>query len=174
MRAFASRVVPVPGMGDSISEGVVEEFVKAAGEFVEADEIVARIETDKVTVDITSPVAGVIKSYFAGEGDTVEVGADFYELDTDAAAGSAAPATPAAPQAAAEAPKAAPAATPAPVAAAPPKAAPTGPPKPAPPAPKTPSVTAKKAPTGITGSRTETRVPMNRMRIRIADRLKEA
>lgn len=174
MRAFASRVVPVPGMGDSISEGVVEEFVKAAGEFVEADEIVARIETDKVTVDITSPVAGVIKSYFAAEGDTVEVGADFYELDTDGAAGSAAPATPAAPKAAEpEAPKAAPA-TPAPVAAAPPKAAPSGPPKPAPAAPKTPSVTAKKAPTEINGTRTETRVPMNRMRIRIADRLKEA
>lgn len=114
MRAFASRVVPVPGMGDSISEGVVEEFVKAAGEFVEADEIVARIETDKVTVDITSPVAGVIKSYFAGEGDTVEVGADFYELDTDATSGAAAPATPAAPKAAEpEAPKVAPAATPA-------------------------------------------------------------
>jgi len=173
MRAFASRVVPVPGMGDSISEGVVEEFVKGAGEFVEADEIVARIETDKVTVDITSPVAGVIKSYFAAEGDTVEVGADFYELDTDAAAGSAAPAAPAAPKAAEpEAPKAAPVATPAPVAAAP--KAPSGPPKPAPAAPKTPSVTAKKAPTEIKGSRTETRVPMNRMRIRIADRLKEA
>jgi len=75
-------------------------FSTAAGEFVEADEIVARIETDKVTVDITSPVAGVIKSYFAAEGDTVEVGADFYELDTDAAAGSAAPAAPAAPKAA--------------------------------------------------------------------------
>lgn len=147
-------------------------FSTAAGEFVEADEIVARIETDKVTVDITSPVAGVIKSYFAAEGDTVEVGADFYELDTDAAAGSAAPAAPAAPQAAPEAPKAAPVATPAPVAAAP--KAPSGPPKPAPAAPKTPSVTAKKAPTGITGTRTETRVPMNRMRIRIADRLKEA
>jgi len=147
-------------------------FSTGAGEFVEADEIVARIETDKVTVDITSPVAGVIKSYFAAEGDTVEVGADFYELDTDATGGSA-PAAPAAPKAAeAEAPKAAPAATP--VAAAPPKAAPTGPPKPAPAAPKTPSVTAKKAPTGITGTRTETRVPMNRMRIRIADRLKDA
>lgn len=149
-------------------------FSTAAGEFVEADEIVARIETDKVTVDITAPVAGVIKSYFAAEGDTVEVGADFYELDTDATGGSAAPATPAAPKAAAaEAPKAAPvAATAAPVA--PPKAAPTGPPKPAPAAPKTPSTTAKKAPTEIKGTRTETRVPMNRMRIRIADRLKDA
>lgn len=149
-------------------------FSTGAGEFVEADEIVARIETDKVTVDITSPVAGVIKSYFAAEGDTVEVGADFYELE-EGGAGSAAPATPAAPKAAEpEAPKAAPA-TPAPVAAAaPPRAAPSGPPKPAPAAPKTPSVTAKKAPTEINGTRTETRVPMNRMRIRIADRLKEA
>lgn len=115
MRAFASRVVPVPGMGDSISEGVVEEFVKGPGEFVEADEIIARIETDKVTVDITSPDAGVIKGYFAAEGDTVAVGADFFELDTDAKAGAAAPAAPAAPKAApAEAPKATPASTPAP------------------------------------------------------------
>lgn len=81
-------------------------FSTGAGEFVEADEIVARIETDKVTVDITSPVAGVIKSYFAAEGDTVEVGADFYELDTDGTAGSGAPAAPAAPKAAEpEAPK---------------------------------------------------------------------
>lgn len=80
-------------------------FSTGAGEFVEADEIVARIETDKVTVDITSPVAGVIKSYFAAEGDTVEVGADFYELE-EGGAGSAAPATPAAPKAAEpEAPK---------------------------------------------------------------------
>jgi 2-oxoglutarate dehydrogenase E2 component (dihydrolipoamide succinyltransferase) len=76
------------------------------GEFVEADEIIARIETDKVTVDITSPDAGVIKGYFAAEGDTVAVGADFFELDTDAKAGAAAPAAPAAPKAApAEAPK---------------------------------------------------------------------
>ena len=78
-------------MGDSISEGVIEEFVKQAGEFVEADEIIARIETDKVTVDIPAPEAGVIQEYFAGEGDTVEVGADFYVLDTDATAGSAPP-----------------------------------------------------------------------------------
>lgn len=59
-RSFATEVIQVPGMGDSISEGVVEEFVKGPGEFVEADEIIARIETDKVTVDITAPVAGVI------------------------------------------------------------------------------------------------------------------
>jgi 2-oxoglutarate dehydrogenase E2 component (dihydrolipoamide succinyltransferase) len=48
-------------MGDSISEGVVETLVKKPGDFVQADEIIARIETDKVTVDIPAPVAGVIK-----------------------------------------------------------------------------------------------------------------
>ena len=69
------------------------------GDFVNADEIVARIETDKVTVDITAPKSGVIKEYLADVGDTVDVGADFYVLDTDATAGSAAPAQPATPAA---------------------------------------------------------------------------
>lgn len=66
------------------------------GDFVLADEIIARIETDKVTVDITSPESGVIKQYFSAEGDTVDVGADFFEIDTDAVApaASAAPTTP--------------------------------------------------------------------------------
>lgn len=47
-----------------------------------------------MTVDIQSPKAGVIKQYFADVGDTVEVGANFYEIDTDAKAGSGAAATP--------------------------------------------------------------------------------
>jgi 2-oxoglutarate dehydrogenase E2 component (dihydrolipoamide succinyltransferase) len=61
VRGFATRVVKVPTMGDSISNGVVEEFVKKPGDYVEADEIIAKIETDKVTVDIPAPVSGVIK-----------------------------------------------------------------------------------------------------------------
>ena len=56
------------------------------GEFVEADEVVARIETDKVTVDILSSHAGVITKFFAEEGDVVEVGGQFLEIDTDAKA----------------------------------------------------------------------------------------
>jgi len=83
VRYFGVETIPVPGMGDSISEGVVEEFVKQPGEYVEMDEIIARVETDKVTVDIAAPKAGIIKEYFAEEGDTVEVGGDFYSLDTD-------------------------------------------------------------------------------------------
>lgn len=115
MRSFASKTIPVPGMGDSISSGVIEEFLKGPGDYVEADEIFARIETDKVTVDIAAPESGVIKEFFAAEGDEVQVGADFYVLDTDGAAGAGG-----APQAAPEAvPKA-----PEPVAAAPTPATP--------------------------------------------------
>lgn len=169
-RAFASKTIPVPSMGDSISEGVIEEFIKYPGDFVLADEIIARIETDKVTVDITSPENGVIKQYFSAEGDTVDVGADFFEIDTDATApaASAAPTTPEPVAAATAQPVAATPAPAAPVAAKAPSTPPPAAPK------KAASNTAKKAPTTINGSRTETRVPMNRMRLRIADRLKDA
>jgi len=54
------------------------------GEYVQADEIVAVIETDKVNVDIRSTDSGVIKKYYANEGDTVAVDANFFEIDTDA------------------------------------------------------------------------------------------
>jgi 2-oxoglutarate dehydrogenase E2 component (dihydrolipoamide succinyltransferase) len=57
------------------------------GEYVQADEVVAVIETDKVNVDIRSPHAGVIKKFFANEGDTVAVDAQFLEIDTDAKIG---------------------------------------------------------------------------------------
>ena len=84
-------------MGDSISEGVIEELIKGPGDFVAADEIIARIETDKVTVDIAAPQAGVIKEYFAEEGDTVDVGANFYSIDTDGKASEGAAASTPAP-----------------------------------------------------------------------------
>ena len=85
-------------MGDSISEGVIEEVLKQPGEYVEADEVMARIETDKVTVDIPAPKAGIIKEYFAEIGDVVEVGANFYSLDTDGKPADGAPAAAAAPE----------------------------------------------------------------------------
>ena len=90
-------------------------YIIEEGDFVQADEIVAVIETDKVNVDIRSTHSGVIKKFFAKEGDTVQVDANFFEIDTDAKQGAAA--APKAP--AAEAPKAA----------APPKEAPAAPKK---------------------------------------------
>ena len=59
------------------------------GEYVQADEVVAVIETDKVNVDIRSSDSGVIKKFYANEGDTVAVDANFFEIDTEAKAGAA-------------------------------------------------------------------------------------
>lgn len=73
VRYFGVETIPVPGMGDSISEGDVLEIVKQPGEYVNQDDILAVIETDKVEVEITAPKAGIIKEYFAAVGDTVSV-----------------------------------------------------------------------------------------------------
>ena len=67
------------------------------GEYVKADEILMRVETDKVVVDILSQHDGVITKYFAEEGDIVEVGGQLLEIDTEAKA-PAADATPAPPK----------------------------------------------------------------------------
>ncbi|XP_009599717.1 dihydrolipoyllysine-residue succinyltransferase component of 2-oxoglutarate dehydrogenase complex 1, mitochondrial [Nicotiana tabacum] len=64
----------VPFMGESISDGTLAKFLKNPGDRVEVDEPIAQIETDKVTIDVTSPEAGVIQKFVAKEGDTVEPG----------------------------------------------------------------------------------------------------
>ncbi|KAL2472951.1 Dihydrolipoyllysine-residue succinyltransferase component of 2-oxoglutarate dehydrogenase complex 2 [Forsythia ovata] len=64
----------VPHMGESITDGTLATFLKKPGERVEVDEPIAQVETDKVTVDINSPEAGVIQEFVAKEGDTVEPG----------------------------------------------------------------------------------------------------
>ncbi|CAN4103997.1 unnamed protein product [Withania somnifera] len=64
----------VPYMGESISDGTLAKFLKNIGDRVEVDEPIAQIETDKVTIDVTSPEAGVIQKFVAKEGDTVEPG----------------------------------------------------------------------------------------------------
>jgi hypothetical protein len=52
--------IVVPSMGDSISEGTICAVLRQAGEAVEEDEVIAQIETDKVTVDVRAPKMGVI------------------------------------------------------------------------------------------------------------------
>jgi 2-oxoglutarate dehydrogenase E2 component (dihydrolipoamide succinyltransferase) len=47
-------------MGDSITEGTIQEILKNTGDFVKADEVIAIIETDKVSLDINAPADGVI------------------------------------------------------------------------------------------------------------------
>lgn len=154
-------------MGDSISEGVVQEFVVSPGSFVKADDIIAKIETDKVTVDILAAFSGTVQKYHCAEGDTVPVGAPFVDILPGNAPASGTP-TPA-PQKTAEPVKTPEVkATPAPAA-----KQPQSTPVPSKSADMK-SVTAKKAPSEITGQRLETRVPMNRMRQTISRRLKES
>ncbi|XP_065862418.1 dihydrolipoyllysine-residue succinyltransferase component of 2-oxoglutarate dehydrogenase complex 2, mitochondrial [Euphorbia lathyris] len=64
----------VPFMGESITDGTLAKFLKHPGDRVEVDEAIAQIETDKVTIDVASPEAGVIKELVAKEGETVEPG----------------------------------------------------------------------------------------------------
>ncbi|PUZ75831.1 hypothetical protein GQ55_1G240100 [Panicum hallii var. hallii] len=78
-RSFASEngdlvEAVVPFMGESVTDGTLANFLKKPGERVEADEPIAQIETDKVTIDVASPEAGVIEKFIASEGDTVTPG----------------------------------------------------------------------------------------------------
>ena len=84
--------VQVPALGESITEGTLAQWLKKPGEAVAADEPIASLETDKVSVEVPSPVAGVLTEQLAGEGDTVAVGAVIARVDEKATAGAAAPA----------------------------------------------------------------------------------
>ncbi|XP_050382381.1 dihydrolipoyllysine-residue succinyltransferase component of 2-oxoglutarate dehydrogenase complex 2, mitochondrial-like [Argentina anserina] len=64
----------VPFMGESITDGTLATFLKKPGDKVAMDEPIAQIETDKVTIDVVSPEAGVIQKFVAKEGETVEPG----------------------------------------------------------------------------------------------------
>jgi pyruvate/2-oxoglutarate dehydrogenase complex dihydrolipoamide acyltransferase (E2) component len=76
-----SLAVRVPSMGDSISEGQVVEICKAVGDKVAVDEVVAVLETDKVSVDITSPAAGSVATIQVSTGDLVKIDATIMTLN---------------------------------------------------------------------------------------------
>jgi 2-oxoglutarate dehydrogenase E2 component (dihydrolipoamide succinyltransferase) len=114
--------IRVPTLGESITEATIGKWFKKAGEAVAVDEPLVELETDKVTVEVPAPSAGVLSEIAVKEGDTVEVGALLGAIDAGAASAKAAdkPAAKAeAPAAAppAAAPKPAPAVVAAPVAA---------------------------------------------------------
>jgi pyruvate dehydrogenase E2 component (dihydrolipoamide acetyltransferase) len=111
--------VLMPQLGETVTEGTVANWHKKVGDTVAADEIILDIETDKVSMEVPAPQAGVITQILVEAGKTVDVGTVLAVIE---ASGSAAAATPAA--------SAAPAAQPAPAtaAAAPPPAAEQSPP----------------------------------------------
>ena len=67
--------ITVPQLGESVTEGTIAEWLKQPGDAVAVDEPIVSLETDKVAVEVPSPVAGVIEELRAEVGDTVEVGA---------------------------------------------------------------------------------------------------
>ena len=69
-----SNEILVPSLGESVSEATVSKWLKQEGEKVDSDEPLVELETDKVNVEVPSPVSGVLSSIKAKEGDTVEVG----------------------------------------------------------------------------------------------------
>jgi 2-oxoglutarate dehydrogenase E2 component (dihydrolipoamide succinyltransferase) len=94
--------IRVPALGESISEATVGKWFKKAGELVRADEPLVELETDKVTLEVNAPGAGVLSEITAETGQTVAIGALLGQLS----GGAAAPA-PAAPMKAAPTPAAA-------------------------------------------------------------------
>lgn len=68
-------------MAESLSEGTLKQWTKQVGDYVERDEEVATIETDKIDVSVNAPEAGTITEHLASEEDTVEVGQDLFKME---------------------------------------------------------------------------------------------
>ena len=78
--------IKVPTLGESVTEAEVAKWFKNVGDAVEADEPLLELETDKVTLEVNAPSAGVLAEILVGEGGEVEVGAILGMIDADAKA----------------------------------------------------------------------------------------
>ena len=67
--------IRVPTLGESVTEATIGKWFKKAGEAVAADEPIVELETDKVTIEVPAPAAGVLSEIIAKDGETVGVGA---------------------------------------------------------------------------------------------------
>ena len=168
-------------MGDSITEGTIVDLPVAPGDYVQADDVVVILETDKVSVDVRAPEAGSILEILGEIDDVVEVGSPLFRMDTDAEAPDGSASTASTSEAAAtEVPEPEPAAATAPstpepaVATPPPPPTSSTPPPSAAPTPPSPPKELFPSATAFLGQRTERRTKMSRMRQRVAARLKDA
>ncbi len=78
--------IKVPTLGESVSEATVAKWLKKEGDSVAADETIVELETDKVTLEVNAPAAGVISRIIAPEGSNVGVGAILGEIGAGSAA----------------------------------------------------------------------------------------
>ncbi len=79
--------ITVPTLGESVSEAIIAKWLKAEGDEVQADEALVELETDKVTLEVNAPEAGVITKISVKEGETVEVGTVLGTLKAGASGG---------------------------------------------------------------------------------------
>ena len=78
-----SEKILVPVLGESITEATVAKWLKKEGDSVEADEAIVELETDKVNLEVPSPINGVLSQINSKDGDTVEVGATLGSISQD-------------------------------------------------------------------------------------------
>lgn len=168
----------VPFMGESITDGTLATFLKKPGDRVEIDEPIAQIETDKVTIDVASPEAGVIQQLVAKEGETVEPGTKIAVISKSGEGVSESHVAPSedAPSQAASKPSAGKKKEdkekPKKETSLPKPKAETSPPKPKAPSPPPPRASATEP--QLPPKERERRVPMTRLRKRVATRLKDS
>jgi 2-oxoglutarate dehydrogenase E2 component (dihydrolipoamide succinyltransferase) len=72
----------MPGLGESVEEGVITRWLKAVGDTVEADEPLLEVATDKVDTEIPAPCSGIIRELLAEENDTVAIGEPLAVIDS--------------------------------------------------------------------------------------------
>ncbi|KLP04579.1 uncharacterized protein Y057_3901 [Fusarium fujikuroi] len=182
VRSYADSVIKVPQMAESISEGTLKQFSKSIGDYVEQDEEIATIETDKIDVAVNATESGTIKEFLVAEEDTVTVGQDLVRIELGGAPSGdkAAPKEESKEQPQKSESESKSESKPEPKqesAPEPKKESAPAPSKPEPPrqAEKKDSKPQSAASSGPSmGNREERRVKMNRMRLRIAERLKQS
>ncbi|OQE18671.1 hypothetical protein PENSTE_c017G06087 [Penicillium steckii] len=172
VRTYADSIVKVPNMAESITEGTLKQFSKQVGEYVERDEEIATIETDKIDVSVNAPESGIIKELLVSEEDTVTVGQDIIKLEPGAAPEGGKQESAPEPRQEEKPKESAPAEKPKESAEKPQAEKPKPQAEKPKPAEKPKEETKETKP--AVGGREERRVKMNRMRLRIAERLKQS
>ncbi|MDZ4085112.1 MAG: biotin/lipoyl-containing protein, partial [Bdellovibrionales bacterium] len=88
---MATKNVQLPELGEGVTEGELVKWLVKVGDKISPDQPVAEMMTDKATVEVPSPIAGIVKEIQKKEGDVIEVGAVMLVVETDGAATVSAP-----------------------------------------------------------------------------------
>ena len=95
-------IIELPQVGESVTEGVIGKWLKSVGDRVERFDPLVEVVTDKVNMEMPSPVTGTLTAVLVGEGETIPMGTPIAEVDVEGESANespqnAAPAPPAGP-----------------------------------------------------------------------------